>query len=165
MTDQEADMSMGASFDTGALRIRLKAAKDKVNAFESGEKYVRIQEQSDAVFREQNARIKKLEHELGRAHAQTVSVRKKWSEIFDDVYREANKGKFALHKEIARLERRILEVERQRDAALDRLRDELRDKNSELKSIRANFYSPFVHIVSHQIFRLHLHDGQHSKHK
>ena len=132
-------MSIG-SFDTGALRIRLKAAEDKVKAFESGEKYVQMQEQFKAAFREQNAIIRKLEDELGRAHAQTVSVRKIWSEIFDDVYREANAGKFALRKEIARLEQRVLEAERQRDAALDRLRDELRDKNHELYELKTALY-------------------------
>ena len=132
-------MSVGP-FDTGALRIRLKAAEDKVKAFETGEKYVRMQEQFKAAFREQNARIRKLEAEIVSAHAQTVSVREKWSEIFDDVYREANAGKFALRKEIARLERRVLEVERQRDAALDRLRDELRDKNHELYELKTALY-------------------------
>ncbi len=139
MIDQEAFMSIG-SFDTGALRIRLKMAEEKVKAFESGEKYVRMQEQFKATFREQNARIHKLEYDLGRAHAQTVSVREKWSEIFDDVYREANAGKFALRREIARLERRVLEVERQRDAAKDRLRDELRDKNHEIYELKAALY-------------------------
>lgn len=69
-------MSIVPSFDTGALRIRLKTAEDKVKAFESGEKYVQMQEQFKAVFREQNARIRKLERELGKAHAQTVTVRK-----------------------------------------------------------------------------------------
>lgn len=92
-------MSMGL-FDTGVLRMRFKAVEEKVEAFESGEKYVQMQERFQATFREQNARIRRLECELGRAHAQTVSVRKKWSEIFDDVYREANAGKFALRKEI-----------------------------------------------------------------
>lgn len=128
-------MSMGL-FDTGVLRMRLKAAEEKVEAFESGEKYVQMQERFQAAFREQNARIRRLECELGRAHAQTVSVRKKWSEIFDDVYREANAGKFALRKEIARLEQRALEAERQRDAALDRLRD----KNHELYEVKAALY-------------------------
>lgn len=129
-------MSIGLSFDTSALRIRLKAAEDKVKAFESGEKYVQMQEQFKAAFRGQNARIRKLEAELGKAHAQTVSVRKIWSEIFDDVYREAEAGKFALRKEIARLGQRILEVERQRDDALDRLRD----KNRELYEVKAALY-------------------------
>ena len=133
-------MSIGPSFDTGTLRIRLKAAEDKVKAFESGEKYVRMQEQFKAVFREQNAKIRKLEDELRKAHAETVNVRKIWSEIFDDVYREANAGKFALRKEIARLEQRVLEVERQRDAAMDKLRDELRDKNRELYELKAALY-------------------------
>ena len=95
-------MSIGPSFDTGILRIRLKAAEDKVKAFESGEKYVRMQEQFKSVFREQNAKIRRLEEELGKAHAETVNVRKIWSEIFDDIYREADAGKFALRKEIAR---------------------------------------------------------------
>lgn len=128
-------MSIG-SFDTGVLRIRLKTAEDKVKAFESGEKYMQMQEQFKAVFREQNTKIHKLETELGRSHAQTVNVRKMWSEIYDDVYREANAGKFALRKEIARLEQRVLEVERQRDAALDRLRD----KNHELYEAKAALY-------------------------
>lgn len=133
-------MSIGPSFDTGILRIRLKAAEDKVKAFESGEKYVRMQEQFKAVFREQNAKIRRLEEELRKAHAETVDVRKIWSGIFDDVYREANAGKFALRKEIARLGQRVLEVERQRDAAMDRLRDELRNKNRELYELKAALY-------------------------
>lgn len=129
-------MPISPSFDTGALRIRLKAAEDKVEAFESGEKYVQMQEQFKAAFRRQDARIRKLEKELGKAHAQTVSVRKIWSEIFDDVYREADAEKSALRKEIARLEQRVLEVERQRDDALDRLRD----KNHELYEAKSALY-------------------------
>ena len=129
-------MSISPSFDTGALRIRLKAAEDKVKAFESGEKYVQMQEQFKAAFRRQNARIRKLEGELGKAHAQTVNVRKIWSEIFDDVYREADAEKSALRKENARLLQRVLEVERQRDDALDRLRD----KNHELYEVKSALY-------------------------
>jgi len=116
-------MSIDPSFDTTALRIRLKAAQDKVKAFESGEKYVQMQAQFKSTFREQNIKIRKLESELSRAHAQTITVRKIWSEIFDDIYREANAGKFALRKEISRLEQRVLETQRQRDDALDKLRD------------------------------------------
>ena len=55
-------MSIVPSFDTGALRIRLKTAEDKVKAFESGEKYVQMQEQFKAVCREQNARIRNRQH-------------------------------------------------------------------------------------------------------
>ncbi len=55
-------MSIVPSFDTGALRIRLKTAEDKGKAFESGEKYVQMQEQFKAVFREQNARIRNRQH-------------------------------------------------------------------------------------------------------
>ncbi len=116
-------MYTNPSFDTGALRIRLKAAEDKVKAFESGEKYVQLQNKYKSIIREQDQKIRRLEYELGKAHAQTVNVRNMWFEIYDDVYREANAGKFALRKENACLKQRILEVERQRDDALDKLRD------------------------------------------
>lgn len=129
-------MSISPSFDTGALRIRLKAAEDKLEAFESGEKYVQMQEQFKAVFRGQNARIRKLEEELGKAHAQTVNVRKIWSEIFDDVYKEADAEKSVLRKENARLLQRVFEAERQRDAALDKLRN----KNHELYEAKSALY-------------------------
>ncbi len=116
-------MHTNPSFDTGALRMRLKAAEDKAKAFESGEKYAQLQDKYKSIIREQGQKIRRLEYELGKAHAQTVNVRNMWSEIYDDVYREANAGKFALRKEIACLKQRILEVERQRDDALDKLRD------------------------------------------
>ncbi len=125
-------MYTNPSFDTGVLRMRLKAAEDKVKAFESGEKYVQMKDKFRSTLREQNQKIHRLECELGQAHAQTVTVREMWSEIYDDVYREANAGKFALRKEIARLEQRVLEVERQRDDALDKLRA----KNHELYEVK-----------------------------
>ncbi len=125
-------MYTNSSFDTGVLRMRLKAAEDKVKAFESGEKYVQMQDKFRSTLREQNQEIHRLKCELGQAHAQTVSVREMWFEIYDDVYREANEGKFALRKEIARLEQRVLEVERQRDDALDKLRA----KNHELYEVK-----------------------------
>lgn len=54
-------MPISPSFDTGTLRIRLKAAEEKIKAFESGEKYVRMQEQFKSALREQNERIRRLE--------------------------------------------------------------------------------------------------------
>jgi predicted nucleic acid-binding Zn-ribbon protein len=125
-------MHTTSSFDTTALRIRLKAAEDKVKAFESGDRYVQLKEQAKSVQKELEKKIRQLEYELSEAHAQTVDVREKWFEIYDDVYREANEGKFALRKEIARLNACITEVERQRDEALDKLRD----KNQELYDVK-----------------------------
>jgi hypothetical protein len=122
-------------FDINTLQFRLKVANDKIKAFESGEKYVQMKEQSKLVQMELENKIKYLESEVATAHAQTVDVRNKWSEIYDEVYREANEGKFALRKEIARLNARVIEVERQRDDALDKLRDkthELYETKSQL---------------------------------
>ncbi len=125
-------MYTNPSFDTNVLRMRLKAAENKVKAFESGEKYVQLQDRYKSILRERDQKIRRLEYELGKAHAQTVNVRKMWFEIYDDVYRETNAEKSALGKEIARLEQRVLEAERQRDDALDKLRD----KNHELYEVK-----------------------------
>ncbi len=124
-------MYTNPSFDTNVLRMRLKAAENKVKAFESGEKYVQLQDRYKSILRERDQKIRRLEYELGKAHAQTVNVRKMWFEIYDDVYRETNAEKSALGREIARLEQRVLEAERQRDDALDKLRD----KNHELYEV------------------------------
>ncbi len=101
-------MYKNPSFDTNELRMRLKAAENKVKAFESGEKYVQLQDRYKSILRERDQKIRRLEYELGKAHAQTVNVRKMWFEIYDDVYRETNAEKSALGREIARLEQRVL---------------------------------------------------------
>ncbi len=61
-------MYTNPSFDTGVLRMRLKAAEDNVKVFESGEKYVRMKDKFRSTLREQNRKIHRLECELGQAH-------------------------------------------------------------------------------------------------
>lgn len=119
-------------FDTATLQYRLKNMTQKVREFESGERYIKMRQEFLAVFREQNQTIKSLRNEIARAHAETVTVRKNWSEVVDDLDREHCREMRLKEAEIQRLHQRVLEVERQRDNALDKLKE----KNRELYEVK-----------------------------
>lgn len=119
-------------FDTATLQYWLKNMTQKVREFESGERYIKMRQEFLAVFREKNQTIKSLKDEIARAHAETVTVRKNWSEVVDDLDREHCREMRLKEAEIQRLHQRVLEVERQRDNALDKLKE----KNRELYEVK-----------------------------
>ena len=114
------------------LLFHMKLLKDKVNAFESGEKYVQMQEQhrKDVAFL--NRRIIELEKEAARAHAETVDVRNKWFETCEDVVKEKEAELLRKDKELTRMEEKMFEAQRQRDEALGKYRE----KNPELYDVK-----------------------------
>lgn len=118
--------------ETATLQYRLKNMTQKVREFESGERYIKMRQEFLAVFREQNQTIKSLKNEIARAHAETVTVRKNWSEVVDDLDREHCREMRLKEAEIQSLHQRVLEVERQRDNALDKLKE----KNRELYEVK-----------------------------
>ena len=77
-----------------------------------------------------NADFRALEHTLdrdqterSRVHAEAIDVRNKWFQVFEDM--EEHTDQLAdRDREIARLRKRILEAERQCDAALDKITEQ-----------------------------------------
>lgn len=113
---------MNRSFEyITALEYRLKAANARILAFESGEKYIRMQEEYLKELRFLEKKIRKLEDELSRARRETVSVRDQWFKIFEDLQKECARQLSALRKELERMEKRAVKAEKQRDDALDRV--------------------------------------------
>ena len=113
---------MNRSFEyITALEYRLKAANARILAFESGEKYIRMQEEYLKELRCLEKKIRKLEDELSQARRETVSVREQWFEIFEDLQKECARQLSALRKELERMEKRAVKAEKQRDDALDRV--------------------------------------------
>ena len=113
---------MNSSFEyITTLEYRLKAAEAKIRAFKSGEKYIRMQEEYLKELHSLERKIRKLEDELSRAHSETVSVRNQWFEIFEELQKECARKLSALQKELEQMEKRAIEAERQRDAALDKV--------------------------------------------
>ena len=113
---------MNRSFEyITTLEYRLKAANARILAFESGEKYIRMQEEYLKELRCLEKKIRKLEDELSQARRETVSVREQWFEIFEDLQKECARQLSALRKELEGMEKRAVKAEKQRDDALDRV--------------------------------------------
>ena len=106
-----------------ALQYRNRALSRQVEEFKSGEKYVKMEADYKKLQRFHNQEIKRLEHELAKAHSETVTVRKYWSEVMDDLDKEHQAEVRRLLARIERLEKEKLGFARQRDAAKDKLRE------------------------------------------
>lgn len=106
-----------------ALRLRLRALEKLAEDFKSGEKYRKMEEEYKGLVRFHNKEIKRLEYELSKAHSETVTVRRYWGEVMDDLDQEHRGEMEKLRAVIRRLEGRILALERERDEAKDKLRE------------------------------------------
>jgi len=106
------------------LEYRLKAANAELLAFRSGEKYVQMQAENQKIARYLERRIRVLEEELCRSHREIITVRNQWFEIFEDLQIESDRKQAEFEKEKKQLEEKIVKVERQRDAALDKVTEQ-----------------------------------------
>lgn len=105
------------------LLLRIKLLTDKVAAFESGEKYVKLQERHRKEMAAKDRRIKQLENEAARAYAETIDVRNKWFQTCDDVVKEKELALERKDRELQQMRECMWRAQRQRDEAQDKLRD------------------------------------------
>ncbi len=105
------------------LQYRVKMLSGQVEAFKSGEIYQKMDSDFKKLNRSYEHALKQKGLELSKSHIETITVRKYWSEIMDDVEKEHVSEKAQLLKEIQKLKERVLEVERQRDEAKDKLQE------------------------------------------
>lgn len=123
----------GQAFRISDLLFQNKLLKDKVTAFESGEKYTRMKNEHRKA-READARIiKRLEAELASAHAQIIHNRNLWMQANEDILKEKEKALKEKDGELKKMREALFEAQRQRDAALD----ELKEKKHELYEVKA----------------------------
>ena len=101
------------------LNLKVKGLENRVASFESGNAYINLAKQKDAIINEQAREIKKLKKELADAHKQIITNRNHFFEATDDLIKEQKKEIMKKDRKIAALEARVLEVERVRDAAMD----------------------------------------------
>ena len=67
---------MGNSFETiTVLQYRLKAAQEELAAFQSGEKYIRMEKQHLTQVRALERRIAKLEAAVAKEHSHAITLR------------------------------------------------------------------------------------------
>lgn len=116
---------MNSSFEySTTLEYRLKAAENQIAAFKSGEKYIQMEKHYWGMIRRLEARIRTLESELAKAHAETVTVRNYWFDVVNDMDHENQKEANKAMKAFKNMEKRALKAEKQRDDALDKITEQ-----------------------------------------
>lgn len=114
------------------LLFQIKLLKDQVAAFESGEKYIRMQEEYRKARAADARIIRQLKAELASARAQIKDVRNKWMQTCEDVLKEKDEALAKKDRELQKIQKALYEAQRQRDEAKDRLRE----KNRELYDVK-----------------------------
>lgn len=109
------------------LQLKNQGLKRRLESFESGSAYVNLKKQYETKLRGVESELKKSKQETAAARAQIVNNRNKWIEVLEDMEKEHAKALAKKDRKIAELEKRILESERQRDEALDKKRDILKE--------------------------------------
>lgn len=114
------------------LAFQLKLLRDKISAWESGEKYVKMKEEHRKELAKKDRKIKQLEQEAARSHAETTDVRNKWFQACEDVLKEKEQELAKKDRELQKMEASMLRAQRQRDEALEKYRE----KNKELYEVK-----------------------------
>ena len=110
------------------LKFQISVKDRQLEAFRNGHKYTSLRADYEAVCRDLKKQIQSLKSELSKAHAETVTVRKNWSEIFDDLEKEHQKETESLKCALADMEKRALRAEAKVDELKDKLTAERREK-------------------------------------
>lgn len=113
----------------------IRDLRRQLQEFRSGEKYRQIMKNSEKVIREKNREISALKKEVAWAHGQMSFIRRSLLQVNEDLYNEMERKPAKKDRIIAKKDVRILDVERQRDAALDDLK-EMRSKYYETAAER-----------------------------
>ena len=113
---------MNASFDIiTSLQYQLKAANAELLAFRSGKKFIQMEAEHHKKTKHFETIIKGLKSELAKSHADIVSIRNQWFEIFEELQKEMEKERKEYEKKLKAMEQRALRAEKQRDEALDKV--------------------------------------------
>lgn len=109
------------------LQYRNRALSRQVDEFKSGKQYARLEQENKRLLCFHNREMKRMEHELSKAHSETVTVRRYWSEVMDDLEKEHQAEKRRLLAIIERQKKEMLELIRQRDEANDKFHKKNRE--------------------------------------
>ena len=114
------------------LQYKVKSLSDRVQAFESGSIYKRMQMDFKSRISEKDREISRLKVELADAHCQITTVRRNWSQVFDDLEKEYSKGLQKKEQELKKMEERALRAEK----LLDEAKTRFIEKNRELYQVK-----------------------------
>lgn len=110
------------------LKSKISVQKRQIESYKNGNQYTTLRNDYEAVCKKLNRKIQKLEGELSKSHSETVTVRKYWSEIFDDLEKEHDLEIQSLKHALSKMEARALKAEHEADVLKEKLTQERREK-------------------------------------
>ena len=109
------------------------AKTDIIAAFESEERYVKMQDEYFHSLRHLESRVKSLETELEQAYRFNTKMRKNWMDVYE---REMKRKEKAYQSRIKNLEKKLFHALRELDTAKDKIKEqrgELYDVKTQLE--------------------------------
>lgn len=106
-----------------SLRMQLKAARRQLDAFRSGDMYVRITDTYEKRLSLREKLIRKLRKELEEAHLQTIHVRNIWLETLEEMEKEYKQLIQQLLKENKKESERAWQAEGERDQEKEKAKE------------------------------------------
>lgn len=103
------------------LQYLLKAAEKQLEAFRSGEKYVRMTQERRKMARAYERQIQELKKELAQARRETVTIRNMWFGVFEDFEAEQERELNRLRRLLKKMEERAIRAEAQKDRDQDKI--------------------------------------------
>lgn len=122
-----------------SYQYRVKSLSFQLNAFRNGQKYLDMKEDAVKLLTAQGKEIQSLKSELADAHAETVTMRNNWAQVFDDIDKAYAKILSKKNTEIRNLEKENLELYKRLDEETQkrkRLLGELYQVKAELEDER-----------------------------
>ena len=114
---------MPDAYDYITLMCRLKAAQTRNKELESGERYVKLMELHQRDCRNYEHKILGLQEKLTESHKETIRVRNYWFQVLEDILLELKAVQEKADWKLREIEKRALRAEKQRDDALDKVRE------------------------------------------
>jgi hypothetical protein len=137
-----------------SLQYDNKHLRQRLELFESGEQYVRMQEEHAREIRKLNAIINRLEKEAAEANIRTRRNREYWMQVNEDVVKEKDKALRRKDAELVRMQKKLFSMAGQRDAALDQVKDlkkelyevrgQLQDEQDKVAGLRASIKKDYT---------------------
>lgn len=107
------------------LQYKVKQLQHEVDAFKSGDKYIKMNSNFQAMLGERNREVERLRRQLAESRSEIVTVRENWMQVFDDLQAEHAKAIRDMELINKALEERALKAEMRVN--------ELKDENLEMK--------------------------------
>ena len=122
-----------------SYQYRVKSLTFQLNAFRTGQKYLDMKEDAEKLLAAEERKIQRLKAEVAIAHAEAVTVRNYWFQVFNDMDKTHAKELFKKNKEIKDLEKKVLGLQ----ISLD-------EEKEKRKSILAELYQVKTELEDEQ---------------